>query len=75
MLEALRTGSYDLAIGSRCSVDGDLGELSGRRVGISKLATRVSRVICKADIADPMSGFFIVMREAFEAVMRRAWWR
>ncbi len=71
MLEALRTGSYDLAIGSRYSAGGDLGELSGRRVGISKLATRVSRVICKADIADPMSGFFMVRREAFEAAMRR----
>ena len=71
MLEALRTGSYDLAIGSRYSAGGDLGELSARRVGISKLATRVSRVICKADIADPMSGFFMVRREAFEAAMRR----
>jgi dolichol-phosphate mannosyltransferase len=71
MLEALRTGTYDLAIGSRYSAGGDLGELSGRRVGISKLATRVSRVICKADIADPMSGFFMVRREAFEAAMRR----
>ena len=40
MLEALRTGSYDLAIGSRYSAGGDLGELSGRRAGISKLATR-----------------------------------
>ena len=71
MLEALRTGSYDLAIGSRYSAGGDLGELSGRRIGISKLATRVSRIICKADIADPMSGFFMIRREAFDAAMRR----
>ena len=71
MLDALRSGAYDLAIGSRYTAGGDLGELSGRRVGISKLATRVSRVICKAEIADPMSGFFMVRREAFEAAMRR----
>ena len=71
MLDALRSGAYHLAIGSRYTAGGDLGELSGRRVGISKLATRVSRIICKADIADPMSGFFMVRREAFEAAMRR----
>ena len=36
------------------------------RVGISKFATRLSRIICKSDIADPMSGFFMMRRGAFD---------
>ena len=71
MLEALRTGAYDIAIGSRYLAGGDLGGLSGRSVGISKFGTQLSRVICKADIADPMSGFFVVRREVFENAIRR----
>jgi dolichol-phosphate mannosyltransferase len=34
------------------------------------VATRISRRILKADVADPMSGFFMIRREAFEAAVR-----
>jgi dolichol-phosphate mannosyltransferase len=32
---------------------------------------RVSRIICQADIADPMSGFFMLRREVLEGALRR----
>lgn len=70
MLEALRGGEYELAVGSRYVEGGGIRGLSGRRVDISNLATRLSRVICKADIADPMSGFFMMRRDVFESAVR-----
>jgi len=72
MLLALQTEPYDLVIGSRYVGDGGGAfSWSKRRRQISDLATRLSRLICKADIADPMSGFFMVRREAFEGAVRR----
>ena len=71
MLLTLQTEPYDLVIGSRYVGDGGAFSWSKRRQQISDLATRLSRLICKADIADPMSGFFMVRREAFEGAVRR----
>jgi dolichol-phosphate mannosyltransferase len=70
MLVTLRTEPYDLVIGSRYIGDAATFAWSKRRGQISSLATRFSRLICKADIADPMSGFFMMRREAFEAAVR-----
>jgi dolichol-phosphate mannosyltransferase len=71
MLAALKTEPYDLIIGSRFIGGGGTFDWDKRRARITGLATRLSRLICKADIADPMSGFFMLRREAFESAMRR----
>jgi dolichol-phosphate mannosyltransferase len=71
MLLTLRTEPYDLVIGSRHIGDAGTFSWSKRRSQISNLATRLSRLICKADIVDPMSGFFMMRREAFEGAVRR----
>ncbi len=71
MLQTLKTEPYDLVIGSRYVGGGSTFDWNKRRARISSLATRLSRLICKADIADPMSGFFMMRREAFEGAMRR----
>jgi dolichol-phosphate mannosyltransferase len=71
MLEVLRGGACDLVVGSRYVAGGGLGDWDGRRADISGLATRLSRVVCKAEIADPMSGFFMLRREVFEGSVRR----
>jgi dolichol-phosphate mannosyltransferase len=71
MLETLKTGTCDLVVGSRYVAGGGVGDWNSRRAGISSLATRLSRIVCKADIADPMSGFFMVRREIFELAVRR----
>jgi dolichol-phosphate mannosyltransferase len=38
---------------------------------MSRFATRLSRYVVRADISDPMSGFFALRREAFEAAVRQ----
>jgi dolichol-phosphate mannosyltransferase len=71
MLATLKTEPYDLVIGSRFVAGGTGFEWDKRRAQITGFATRLSRLICKADIADPMSGFFMMRREVFEGAVRR----
>ena len=70
MLRVLTSQSLDIVVGSRYIAGGGFGDLSLGRVRISSLATRISRRILKADVADPMSGFFMMRREAFDAAVR-----
>jgi dolichol-phosphate mannosyltransferase len=71
MLETLRGGDCDIVVGSRHVAGGGIGDWTAGRANISSFATRLSRIICKTDIADPMSGFFMVRRELFESAVRR----
>lgn len=65
MLDALRAGTVDIAVGSRYVAGGDIGAWDGQRASISRLATRVSRAVVPPDLNDPMSGFFMIRRDAF----------
>jgi dolichol-phosphate mannosyltransferase len=61
MLRALQDDlELDLAIGSRFVEGGGTGEWDQDRVAKSALATRLSRQVLKADLSDPMSGFFAI---------------
>jgi dolichol-phosphate mannosyltransferase len=40
------------------------------RVRITELSNRLARLVVKAELTDPMSGFFMLKRPAFEAVVR-----
>jgi dolichol-phosphate mannosyltransferase len=71
MLQALEDGAVDLVIGSRYVAGGGVGDWSSGRVRMSGMATRLAQIICKADVADPLSGFFMCRREIFEAALRR----
>ena len=66
MLEAIESGTVDLVVGSRYVAGGGFGDWSSRRIRISGIATRLAHFICKAEIADPLSGFFMCRREVFE---------
>lgn len=70
MLATLENEPVDLAVGSRHVAGGGIGEWDRSRASISSVATRLSRVICKTDIADPMSGFFMLRRAVFEGALR-----
>ncbi len=70
MLAALRGGEIDVAIASRYVAGGGIGQWDGRRARISDFATRLSRLVVKAEIADPMSGFFMLRRPAFNEAVR-----
>jgi dolichol-phosphate mannosyltransferase len=71
MLQALKNKTCDIAVGSRYVAGGGLGEWGWGRASISFLAIRLSRSICRVPLADPMSGFFMARREAFEGAIRR----
>ncbi len=71
MLKTLKADGLDVVIGSRYVTGGGVGDWDGRRVAISGAAGRLSRLIVKADLTDPMSGFFMMRRDAFEAAVRR----
>jgi dolichol-phosphate mannosyltransferase len=71
MLEVLRHEPCDLVVGSRYVEGGEIGDFGARRAQLSSIATRLSRAICKAELADPMSGFFMVRREVFHKAVRR----
>jgi dolichol-phosphate mannosyltransferase len=71
MLERLRGGGLDIVVGSRHVAGGGVGDFSAARQGISRLATRLSRAVLKADLTDPMSGFFMLTRPALMGCLRR----
>jgi dolichol-phosphate mannosyltransferase len=67
MLNALRDGPFNLAIGSRYVEGGGIAEWSKRRRRYSRLATLASRLIThQTQITDPMSGFFMIERDLFQ---------
>src|SRR5262245_38386160 len=70
MLEAIEGGECDLAVGTRYATEGGVGDWAERRQTISQIATRLSRLVVKVKISDPMSGFFMIRRDLFDTVVR-----
>jgi dolichol-phosphate mannosyltransferase len=70
MLRTLKSEPLDIVVGSRYVAGGGMGALSAQRVRISDFATRLSRRILRAEVADPMSGFFMIRRDAFNRAVR-----
>jgi len=70
MLDTLQLGTVDIVVGSRYVAGGGLGDLRQFRASISHFATRLSRLVLRCDLTDPMSGFFMIRREAFAARVR-----
>jgi dolichol-phosphate mannosyltransferase len=71
MLEHLRTQNFNLAIGTRYMEGGGVGEWDSARQSTSKLATWVSQKMLGVKLNDPMSGFFMITRQAFEPCVNR----
>ncbi len=70
MLATLQGSQTDIVVGSRHVAGGGIGESSAQRQGISRFATRLSRAVLKADLTDPMSGFFMLTRPALMDCVR-----
>jgi dolichol-phosphate mannosyltransferase len=71
MLVLLKSEPVDLVVGSRYVAGGGIGRWDAGRAKMSAVAAHLSRLICKAEIADPMSGFFMLRREVLEGSLRR----
>jgi dolichol-phosphate mannosyltransferase len=67
MIAALRTGQYDLAVGSRHVEGGDASGLAGHwRRTLSDTGIRLAQFFLPVRLSDPMSGFFMLPRPLFE---------
>lgn len=71
MVQVLRGGEVDIVVGSRYVEGGSVGAWDERRARMSRFATWVAKVVLKAELRDPMSGFFMLTRPAFERTVRR----
>lgn len=71
MLQTLKQGELDIVVGSRYVSGGSTGEWDSTRANISSFATRLARLVVTADLADPMSGYFMITRPAFAGAVRR----
>ena len=68
MVAAIRDA--DVVVGSRYVAGGGTGEWAAGRVRISGIATTLGRALCQAEVADPMSGFFLIRRPVFLEAVR-----
>lgn len=70
MIERLVEEDLDIVVGSRYVAGGNTQGLSSYRLRVSRLGTRLAQRLLKADLTDPMSGFFVMRRAAFERSVR-----
>ncbi len=70
MLQALKEDALDIVVGSRYVEGGSVAGWDKRRRLISRFAGRAARLLTKADLKDPMSGFFLMRRQAFDQTVR-----
>jgi dolichol-phosphate mannosyltransferase len=70
MLAKLKAERLDVVVASRYVAEGDLGGWQRSRVMVSGVASRLGRLVVKADLSDPLSGFFLIRRDTFAEAMR-----
>jgi dolichol-phosphate mannosyltransferase len=70
MLAKLKAERLDVVVGSRNKGGGSMGAFSAQRVRLSNLGRRISSLLSRVDISDPMSGFFIISRAYLDEVVR-----
>jgi len=71
MLDKLRSGTCDLVAATRYVEGGSADSFSKTRSSISRLATTLTRKMLDVPLSDPMSGFFMLRRDRFDAIAER----
>lgn len=71
MLEILKDGDVDIVVGSRYAPGGDVSDWDAARARMSRIASRLSRVLVPQDLTDPMSGFFMMRRSVLQSSVHR----
>jgi dolichol-phosphate mannosyltransferase len=70
MLKTLKEQKLDIVIGSRYIEGGSAEGLNDWRSTVSQVATKIAQRVIKIEVGDPMSGFFMLTRPAFERSVR-----
>ncbi|HEX4185847.1 MAG TPA: glycosyltransferase, partial [Stellaceae bacterium] len=60
MLAMIKEQQLDVVVGTRYGANGSVGDWQRSRVVISGLASRLARLVIKAELTDPLSGFFVI---------------
>ena len=71
MLARLKQEKLDLVVATRHREGGSMGEMSAARRKLSEWGRRLSALICRTSLSDPMSGYFVVTRDYVDEVARR----
>jgi dolichol-phosphate mannosyltransferase len=71
MFETMREGELDLVIGTRFAEGGSDAGLSPARQLVSRTGKLLSRLVVRAELSDPMSGFLMLRREFLERTVHR----
>lgn len=70
MLEKAIADDLEFVVGSRYCDGGSIGEWDRKRAVMSSFATRLAKSIVATPLTDPMSGFFLVRRDAFDRAVK-----
>jgi len=70
MVELLKAGEAEVVVGSRYVDGGGIGNWNASRARMSRFATRLSRLVIKQDLSDPMSGFFAFRADVLNPAVR-----
>ncbi len=71
MLQILKANDADIVVGSRYVDGGGIGDWNANRAKMSRFATRLSHLVIKQDLSDPMSGFFALRADVLNPAVRR----
>ena len=71
MLDRIGQGDVDLVIGSRFLNGSPTAAYSQKRLALSELATKLAKRLVGTPMSDPMSGFFMITRDAFMGSLPR----
>jgi dolichol-phosphate mannosyltransferase len=70
MLSAIKAEGLDIVVGSRYVAGGGVGDWDAKRQSMSRLAGAIGRRLIKADLKDPMSGFFMLRADLLQNCVR-----
>jgi dolichol-phosphate mannosyltransferase len=70
MLNRLLAADCDLVVASRYMETGSVSNWTKRRRFFSQIATKVANLVLPSHLTDPMSGFFMIRRRAFDLAVR-----
>ncbi len=68
LVSAVLDDRVDIAVGSREAPGGSYGEFGPWRRTVSWGGAQLARLMLRTPVGDPMSGFFVVSRDRYEAV-------
>jgi dolichol-phosphate mannosyltransferase len=70
MLDRLKQTGGDIVVASRYMGTGGVGDLGKKRQLTSLVAKKVADLVTASTLTDPLSGFFVIRREAFDRAAR-----